>query len=198
MPFVTAKAIPTKYAGHFFRSRLEARWAVFFNTCGIKWEYEPEGYALPSGPYLPDFWLPEVSLRGPNPGVWGEVKPEYPNDEDERKAVELSGETGYPVIILAGQGFLLDNGTFVGYQIDATKKTDGDDAPCNPKYPGYHVNWDDSMSLLRCTMIHCRHVKFEYREASYWYCPKCGAWANNFPFHNAAIAAQCERFDRRP
>ena len=49
------KAIETVYAGYRFRSRLEARWAVFFDSMGWKWEYEPEGFDLPSGWYLPDF-----------------------------------------------------------------------------------------------------------------------------------------------
>ena len=40
------KAIETEYKGYRFRSRLEARWAVFFDACGVKWEYEPEGYVL--------------------------------------------------------------------------------------------------------------------------------------------------------
>jgi len=50
------KAIETKYKGYRFRSRLEARWAVFFDALGIDWEYEPEGYDLgEAGWYLPDF-----------------------------------------------------------------------------------------------------------------------------------------------
>ena len=32
------KAIETKYKGFRFRSRLEARWAVFFDALGIEWE----------------------------------------------------------------------------------------------------------------------------------------------------------------
>ena len=40
------KAIQTEYKGYLFRSRLEARWAVFFDACGVRWEYEPEGYDL--------------------------------------------------------------------------------------------------------------------------------------------------------
>lgn len=32
------KAIETYYKGYMFRSRLEARWAVFFDASGIKWE----------------------------------------------------------------------------------------------------------------------------------------------------------------
>lgn len=54
------KAIETRYNGYRFRSRLEARWAVFFDALGVKWEYEKEGYDLGEwGWYLPDFWLPE-------------------------------------------------------------------------------------------------------------------------------------------
>ena len=38
------KAIETFYKGYHFRSRLEARWAVFFETLGIPWKYEVEGF----------------------------------------------------------------------------------------------------------------------------------------------------------
>lgn len=47
------KAIPTSYRGTNFRSRIEARWAVFFDLVEWPWEYEPidlEGY-------IPDFIL---------------------------------------------------------------------------------------------------------------------------------------------
>ena len=50
------KVINTYYKGYRFRSRLEARWAVFFDACGVEWEYEPEGFDLGNGLYyLPDF-----------------------------------------------------------------------------------------------------------------------------------------------
>ena len=53
------KAITTYYDGYPFRSRLEARWAVFFNEMDIEYEYEPEGFILSDGTYyLPDFYLP--------------------------------------------------------------------------------------------------------------------------------------------
>ena len=58
------KAIQTSYKGYLFRSRLEARWAVFFDACGVDWEYEPEGYDLGDGiRYLPDFLLHGVEGR---------------------------------------------------------------------------------------------------------------------------------------
>lgn len=54
------KPIETVYNGYRFRSRLEARWAVFFDSLGIEYEYESEGYCNVDGVnYLPDFYLPE-------------------------------------------------------------------------------------------------------------------------------------------
>jgi hypothetical protein len=64
---VTIAAVETTYAGHRFRSRLEARWAVFFDAYGVKWLYEPQGYDVGGTWYLPDFWLPDL-------GSWVEVK----------------------------------------------------------------------------------------------------------------------------
>lgn len=61
------KPIETVYNGYRFRSRLEARWAVFFDAGNIKYQYEPEGfeYDLADGEkcrYLPDFFLPEQKV----------------------------------------------------------------------------------------------------------------------------------------
>jgi len=54
------KAIPTAYKNRTFRSRLEVKWAVYFDAMGIKWDYEPAGFQLADGSwYLPDFWLPD-------------------------------------------------------------------------------------------------------------------------------------------
>lgn len=90
------KAIETRYKGYRFRSRLEARWAVFFDALGIKWEYEKEGYELPSGWYLPDFWLPEDFF-------WAEVKPSeaVTNESDLNKADDLA-RSSYCVLLLYG------------------------------------------------------------------------------------------------
>lgn len=90
------KAIETKYNGYRFRSRLEARVAVFLDDQGQKYEYEPEGFELSSGWYLPDFWMPEWK-------AWLEVKPEGGITEKSLKlAEELCEESGYAVLILDG------------------------------------------------------------------------------------------------
>lgn len=52
------KPIETVYNGYRFRSRLEARWAVFFDAMGIEYQYEPEGFNIGGRYYLPDFYLP--------------------------------------------------------------------------------------------------------------------------------------------
>lgn len=68
------RPIETVYNGYRFRSRLEARWAVFFDAIGAEWEYEPEGYRLPDGTmYLPDFLLKNVRGRGAE-NIYVEVK----------------------------------------------------------------------------------------------------------------------------
>lgn len=72
------KPIETVYNGYRFRSRLEARWAVFFDAAKIKYEYEPEGFELSDGTkYLPDFYLPDfdtyVEVKGDREGSWEEI-----------------------------------------------------------------------------------------------------------------------------
>ena len=94
------KAIETRYKGYRFRSRLEARWAVFFDACGIEWIYEPEGYQLDSGLYLPDFFLPKVG-----DGTWIEVKPNADlsdNKDNKIKIVDLVHGTGRQGMIVKG------------------------------------------------------------------------------------------------
>lgn len=89
------KAIETEYNGYRFRSRLEARWAVFFDSLGVKYEYEPEGYELPSGKrYLPDFKVKCYGKRGIRDAepfdLFIEVKGEM-TKEDEERIVEFAG-----------------------------------------------------------------------------------------------------------
>lgn len=78
------KAIETRYKGYRFRSRLEARWAVFFDALAIKWEYEIEGFDLGSiGLYLPDFCLSER-------GYWIEIKGKLPTEDELLKVKMLA------------------------------------------------------------------------------------------------------------
>jgi hypothetical protein len=64
-------AIETPWNGCNFRSRLEARWSIFFDAAGIPWEYEMRAIGVRWQRrrinWLPDFWLPDSAM-------WGEVK----------------------------------------------------------------------------------------------------------------------------
>ena|SRR6266481_5389845 len=130
-------AIETIYKGYKFRSRLEARWAVlmdefyaYYKSRGLdeilwefKWQYESEGYDLPSGRYLPDFWIAGV--------VFHEVKPEnmwidaqrYCSQEsfsignlprELQLAKELTIVTGKTIIVSYGDPlFVYENGSII-------------------------------------------------------------------------------------
>ncbi len=112
------KPIETLYRGYRFRSRLEARWAVFFDAARIPWRYEEEGFdlsgvVLPNEPgafdqyldsddtttiptdaplwYLPDFYLPRQEC-------WVEVKARKPSYRERVMMARLvwgSGKNGY-------------------------------------------------------------------------------------------------------
>lgn len=89
------KAIETQYKGYRFRSRLEARWAVFFDALGLQWEYEPEGFNLDGIYYLPDFWISTVNM-------WAEVKPEQLTPDQREPLIRLARESKRPVLMLIG------------------------------------------------------------------------------------------------
>jgi hypothetical protein len=107
------KPIETLYRGYRFRSRLEARWAVFFDAAGIRWRYEEQGYdlrgvVLPNEPggleqaqglytkenpgvasdeELPRWYLPDFYL--PKQRCWVEVKARRPSRTEAEKMARL-------------------------------------------------------------------------------------------------------------
>ena len=92
---MTIRAIETQYKGYRFRSRLEARWAVFFDALGIQWEYETEGFDLgEAGWYLPDFWLPELDM-------YIEIKGVIPTEEEIGKCEAVRSGLG-AIVLFAG------------------------------------------------------------------------------------------------
>ncbi len=155
------KAIETDYNGIRFRSRREARWAVFFDAAGIPWEYEPEAYDLSAAPcptctsegklgadegeceechntgtvsrgsYLPDFWLPKQKM------FW-EVKGELVNDN----RLEALGAMTDTRVILAWGPIEPDHAT-------------NDDDWHHKVYPGWdhYYNWAQcsACGALDCT-----------------------------------------------
>lgn len=95
---------------------------MFLTTLGVDWEYEPEGFALPSGRYLPDFRVWDESQY--SGFYWIECKPKQPQIKKIYKdeltktkdyiekiprevalARELSGATKAGVLFLSGDTF---------------------------------------------------------------------------------------------
>ncbi len=91
------KAHPTRYKGRQYRSRLEARWAAWFDLMGWSVEYEP--FDL-SG------WVPDFLIRGNGVQVLVEVKPiEAFTEADEarqkmERAVRAEWDGPYQLMIL--------------------------------------------------------------------------------------------------
>jgi hypothetical protein len=96
------KAIDTIYEGYRFRSRLEARWAVFFDSVGWRWSYEAEGYTFPDGTcYLPDFYLLDY-------GLFIEIKGQEPTEKECAKAINMK-KGGKSVLIIVGPPWEVEN-----------------------------------------------------------------------------------------
>lgn len=117
-------AIPTHYNGINFRSRLEAKWARFFDLLGWTYEYEP----IDLDGYIPDF----VLMFGKPTAV--EIKPAF-NEADLKsqalKAHAACVKAGMPILFLGatllgkawhtkGLG-LIDTG---GYNIEISDKNE--------------------------------------------------------------------------
>lgn len=101
----TIAPIQTYYNGYHFRSRLEARWAVFFDEIGVEYEYEPEGFKTSDGTcYLPDFYLPQFL-------TYVEIKHASLIEEDRKIALHKCEQLSWEVdcFILFCEGDPLDN-----------------------------------------------------------------------------------------
>jgi hypothetical protein len=89
------RSLPTKYNGVTFRSRLEARWAVFFDHMGIRYLYEPKRVTTPLGWYIPDFYLPDLQT------FWIVKGDEI--DKAEEQKVDYLASKGYGAVIARGE-----------------------------------------------------------------------------------------------
>jgi hypothetical protein len=89
------KAINTHFDNLYFRSRLEARWAVYFNSLGIDYIYEMEGFEFDGYKYLPDFYFPKYDF-------YGEVKHEHFGDVDVDRWNSFVTNIKKPLIIFDG------------------------------------------------------------------------------------------------
>lgn len=77
----TIAAHPTRYKDVLFRSRLEARWAAFFDLADWKWEYEPVDLVGWSPDFRIEYRCPCDECNGRPHALLIEVKP-YNRVED--------------------------------------------------------------------------------------------------------------------
>src|SRR5690348_15284986 len=90
------RPIETTLNGITYRSRTEARWALFFNFGGIDARYEFEGFQTSAGWYLPDFEFKDTEKR-----TYFEVKPKVPTLEEWQKMKALA-KSGADVFVAIG------------------------------------------------------------------------------------------------
>ncbi len=134
-------ARPTLYDGCWFRSRLEARWAVVFNTLGIRWSYEHEGFLVGNECYLPDFYL--------NGFGWVEIKPAV--DGDNQKWLRWCQAN-------------MEDPTFRAYRItgDIPSPRDPDAASIIELFQGGITGGLDNEYML-CVCLGCGQIGIEWR-----------------------------------
>lgn len=90
------KALQATYNGQKYRSRTEAKWALFYRTVGIEYDYELEALDLDGLTYVPDFFLHPFR-------AWNEIKGEIINDQAGllmlEKCTRLARQSNRPVIL---------------------------------------------------------------------------------------------------
>lgn len=147
------KAIETSYNGYRFRSRLEARTAVFMDEARIRYIYEPEGFVFDDGTtYLPDFYLPDNDVFLECKGVM--------SGKDEHKIEMLAKESGKRIVIM-NPDMLFD----ISFWVDNLGE--------------YLPNHDNSGGIYpgACALVECAVCQRRFfTEPNYPIsCPHCGA-----------------------
>lgn len=186
------QAIETIYNGYRFRSRLEARWAIFFDEMKITYHYEIEGFVFGNIKYLPDFYLPEHKL-------WLEIKPDTPSKDELEKArlLKSNASEGIEVGILYGEPWVTpDPDSSISIQ---------DTHYCllllNSWFGGEDINCLFSQ-CRRCNKLlfdetissHCENGRFADGNVGYGCCDRMGITFSD-KLENAYTAARQARFE---
>jgi len=117
MPIIDPK--PTAYKGITFKSRLEARWAVFFEYHPLITDciYEPGTFEFNNGwQYTPDF---RIGFAGSM--FMLEVKPITPEDQVIQQLLEVAKHSDIPMLLAVGD-FYSDNISIANLQLRCSPK----------------------------------------------------------------------------
>jgi hypothetical protein len=178
------KPIETAAFGRLFRSRHEARVACFLSHLGVKWEYEPQGFELPSGRYLPDFKV--YYHDRPSEWFWIECKPCNPSEREIRLARELASATRSLVMFFTPETFdeirshYFSMGEIYDWMGHEKTETEEDAPPIRHKYDTFHY-WDRP-SVIDKETNSCLSFDLEPR----W------NWVKAFEAANAALSQRFE------
>lgn len=137
------KAIPTNFNEVLYRSRLEARWAMFFEDIGVETFYEPWDIG---GGYVPDFFLHNLFFNGM---CIAEIKPMTPNDDYIKylKSVRIPGKSDF-LIFVGNPSFEQVNGVHIYGTHDNYVEKGFDLVPC--ERCGYYAIYDKDWGAAIC------------------------------------------------
>lgn len=155
------KALPSFYRGITFRSRMEARWAVFMDVLGIRYFYEPEGYEIDGTYYLPDFFLPTID-------AFLEVKNPLAPEDEWKKCEVLCMTTRKSVFVYPCAPFM------PSYDNDAS-----DEQPGYVYFPSRDGRGDEDVGTdgaqWFCQCPHCTRTEIHFQgraDRIHCSCPK--------------------------
>lgn len=165
--------VPTVYKSIRFRSRLEARWACFFDMIGWKWLYEP--FDLKG--YIPDFIVQFKRSR-----LLVEVKPLTGPDPILRRAAEQKiTKSGWPVLDRGSHDLYTGASLIVGCGVNLDPEHNDciysmghlrrsiDSAGWLEDF-SYGVSGYGPCYIARCP--HCR-AYFYWNHETFWQCQHC-------------------------
>lgn len=136
-----------------FRSRVEAKWAAFFDLVDWPWDYEP----FDLNGYIPDF-----ALRFHKP-LLVEVKADSPEVDEAKSKIECSGWEG-EALVLSGTWPNRESCFFSMPSIGWLAEWDGE-----------HLCWDEAV-MFECLL--CGKASVLHSSAS-WSCRACGRSEGN-------------------
>jgi hypothetical protein len=149
------KAIETEYNSVKYRSKNEARWAVFLDCLGIDFEYEPQGYEMTDGDktikYLPDFFIPKSEMFDKD--LYLEIKPSNKDiiisDYDSKKVDSFGFHKRITIL-----------GSVKDYENDLNHNSGQYDCSF-----GDGGGWDCGYMFCQCTFCGCFGYEFNGRSA---------------------------------
>jgi hypothetical protein len=158
---VSQPGIPTEYGGIRFRSRLEARWACFFDAIGWRWEYEPLDF---------DGWIPDFLLHTRPLSTLVEVKPDVAVEQLHRHVPKIERALGkhacYEVLLLGCTPFPFGETNMGGHDAAGLLGAAGEDENGRPVRTYETAEW--------ITCAQCEGEVF-FDSIMAWLCRLCGA-----------------------